>query len=249
VVEQGSQPGHGSNVNKCPYSSPDLPTVSGTADITVTIDTVGAPAPHLGQTITLSGTKLTLTFPGSFLDTAVQAGITSLPPTPGKLVISSTNASPATQTLSFTAPGGAIPLDGAGHAKDVTVSVNLKNTTWHPSNSTDDVGFFEKSVDLTTALDVPGLGTINVDINCKPNGSMQFLAIGAQGPPQPTTTVAPESTQGGTTTTTVAAAGSTTGTLPRTGANVLFLLVIGAILIDAGYALSGVARRRGHNFE
>jgi len=249
VVEQGSKAGSATNVNHCTYSSPDVDLGSPppTANITVTIATVGFPQPHLGQTITLSGTTIELTFSAEFLQTAINAGVSTLPDSAASVTIAATNTSQKTKKINFTVPGGPIPTDGSGNAKAVKVKVSLPNTTWTPANGTEDVVFSEKALTIATALDVGFL--VHVDIVCAPNGSMQFLALGAEGEAAPTTTIPPTNTQGGSaTTTTVAAAGTGTGTLPRTGGNALLLLVIAAILIDAGFALTGVARKRLHHF-
>jgi hypothetical protein len=224
----------------------DLGSPPPVASITVKISTVGFPQPHLGEKITLSGTTIELTFPAAFLQTAIDAGVTHLPDSAATLTIAATNTTEKTKKINFTVPGGTIPTDSSGHAEAIKIKISLPNTTWTPANDTDDVVFSEKSLTIATALDVGFL--VHVNIDCAPNGSMQFLALGAQGAAAPTTTTPAQSTGGSVTTTTVAAAG-TTGTLPRTGANVLFLLVIAAILIDGGLALAGFGRRRMHRFD
>jgi hypothetical protein len=249
IVEQGSKAGSASNVNNCPYSSPDVDLGSPppVANITAKISTVGFPQPHLGQPITLSGTTVELTFPAEFLQVAVNANVTNLPDSSASLTIAGSNTTQKTKTINFTVPGGPIPLDGSGNAKAVTVKVSLPNTTWTPANGTDDVVFSEKSLKLKTVLDV-GF-EVHVNIDCAPNGSMQFLALGAQGEAAPTTTT-PIGTEGGATTTTTAAGTPVTqsGTLPRTGGNVLLLFVLAAMLIDLGIAMTGAARKRMHYF-
>ncbi|HET9729019.1 MAG TPA: hypothetical protein VFR41_06330, partial [Acidimicrobiia bacterium] len=127
-------------------------------------------------------------------------------------------------------------------AQPVNIVLNLPETQWHPKSAATDVVFSEKSLKMSSVIN--NAGPLTLDVQCAPNGALQFVGVAAQSSEATTTTV-PLSSQGGTTTTTVGGSGSSgSGPLPRTGVNVLLLLVLAAGLIDAGLGLIALAGRR-----
>jgi hypothetical protein len=220
------------------------------ATVGVTISTDAFPQPHLGDEITLSHTKLTLNISADLLQQGVDAGIISnglVVTSNVTLVVGASNASPSTHTYKLTKQKATVHVVN-GQAQPLTVTVPLENTKWNPKSKNLPVLFTEKSLAINSSI--PILGTVHAIFTCAPNGTLQFAALAANGTSVPTTTPVHGQGHGSATTTTTVAAVSTSGeTLPRTGANVLFLLVIAAILVDLGFALTGAARKRIHHFE
>jgi hypothetical protein len=138
-------------------------------------------------------------------------------------------------------------------AQPLTASVDLPNTTWHPKNDTDPVLFTEKSMKITSTLNILDIpGGVGAVFDCHPDPSLQIGGLSAQSEEQPTTTtVAPSTTfpttvttAGVTPTTVTAGNAQQSGSLPRTGASWVLLLVLGGAAIDVGIALIGATRRR-----
>ena len=138
----------------------------------------------------------------------------------------------------------------AGQAQPLKASVALKDTTWHPKDPNKQVNFTEKSMKISSAvkLDIVPGGLVTATFVCNPDPILLVGAVSAQ-PGQDTT---PPTTAGGPVTT---AAVTTTvvtdpnsanggGSLPRTGANWVLLLVLAAAAIDIGIVMVGATRRR-----
>jgi hypothetical protein len=245
----------GSNTNTCTSRVTDssgkidvLPP--STAAIPVVIATDAFPQPHEGDPIELTQTSVKISIPGDLIQKGVDQGIISdgfVINSTVTLVIDASNASPSSHTYTVKNQKITIHVDNNNKALPVVATVKLPATHWTPTSSTKAVIFTEKSLKIVSVIPIGnGLDAI---FSCTPNPSLTFLVLSAQGETVVTTTVPVESQ--GTTATTVAAAttSSGTGTLPRTGGNVLFLLIIAAMLVDIGFALTGAARKRMHHFE
>ncbi len=225
----------------------DLPPSTG--PVGVTIGASGFPQPHKGDPITLSKTTLTVSIPGSTLQVGVKANAIhdgDKIPAVATLVVAGSNTTEGTHTYTVNSVSTVKVVGGIAQALVGTSS--LPNTTWHPKNATGTVTFTEKSLKIVATITIGpplNLGAI-VDTNtCTPGGSFVFMALSASGsaPPVTSGSTAPTGVTAAavTTTTRVAAAAKT---LPRTGANGVFLLIIAAALVDGGAALLLLTRRR-----
>jgi hypothetical protein len=237
---------HGSetNINKC--VSTLLPALQPPSDaaVTVTLSTDAFPQPHKGDPITLSNGKATITVAKELLQLGVTSGLVTdgmKIPSTATLVIAGAGTTEGTHA--YTTKGTSTVHVVGGQAQPLVATAPLPNTTWHPKNATDPVTFTEKSLKIAAGLDLL-IGHVDVTIVCSPVGTTVLAALAAQGSALPTTSstvaVAPQ----GVTTTTTAAAPSGAGSLPRTGASTLLLLVLAAIMLDLGLCAIAFGRKR-----
>jgi hypothetical protein len=234
------------NVNQCVSTLDPALQPPADTEVTVTFSTDAFPQPHRGDPITLSNTKVTISIDAALL----QLGVTSGLVTDGMQI-------PSTTTLAIAGSntvegGGAYVIKSTstihvvnGQAQPLVATSKLPNTTWHPKNATDTVVFTEKSLKIAAGLDIL-IGHVDVSIVCKPNGTAQILALSAEGPPPPNTvpTTVPVTAQGSTSTTTPTTPVNSGGSLPRTGASTLLLLVVAAVMIDLGVCAIEFGRKR-----
>jgi hypothetical protein len=232
-------------------SPPILPDSKSTVNIGISTD--ASPQPHLGDPITLSNTKVTVKVPGDLLVQGYNLGILtngqSIPSTLS-LTIAGSNTTEGTHvyptihsspTITIHDPDHA-PNTGDETADPLTLTNSLGDTVWHPADPTKDVIFSQKATVITATIDLGGTPLVSTQ-TCKPAKVNPFIAVGANSVATTTTIPTSVSTAGVTTPTTVAVA-ATTNTLPRTGANVAFWLIVGAVLLDAGIVLIVGTRRR-----
>jgi LPXTG-motif cell wall-anchored protein len=247
-TQQTTLAGKATNTNSCNSALTPALQPPSTGPITVTLGASGFPQPHKGQPIKLTKTSATITLPGASVQLGVTVGLLkegSVIPSVITLVVAGSNTTEGTQTYTINA-SSTVHVVG-GNAQDLTGTSALKDTVWHPKNATDPVAFTEKSLTIVSSIDASslGLGTVKDTNTCSTAGTFTFLALSASGsaPPVTSGSTAPTgvTVAAATTTTTVAAAANT---LPRTGANGVYLLIIAAALVDAGAALLLLTRRR-----
>jgi hypothetical protein len=256
---QGEVFGTGTNVNPCTTKlNPSLAPliVDSPTTVTITISSKASPQPHLGQTITLSDTSVTVSVPPTLLKIGYEKGVLTngeVIPSTLTLVVGATNATPATRSfvkkaspkLVVNDPTPSDPANGDETIAALTVTSALPSTTWTPTSNTADVIFSEKSATIVAGLTIGGTAFTDT-ITCAPHApANSFVAVGATGSVT-TTTNAGVGVQAVTTTTAAPAA----GTLPFTGSkNVALWLVLAAICLDAGIVLMvGTKRRAAHLF-
>ena len=256
--------GKETDVNHCQSSlnPPVAPPSTADVGVTFTADVFGQP--HQGLPITLSNTKLTVSVPAATLQLGVDVGLITngMPVTSTvNFVVTGSNTTEGSHTYTKTqtvtlvvGPGNAAhPL---GVAKPLTATVTFPNTTWHPIDAVHDVVFSEKSLGITATLNLGGEPPLIVTatFTCAPTKAPTIAALSAVGPPPTTTTLAtPVTPAGGTSaaagTGSTTATGSSTssgasGTLPRTGASVVFLVTLAALLIELGVAALTISGRK-----
>lgn len=216
----------------------------------VALGATAFPQPHRGMPITLSKTSATLTIAGDVL----QAGVDTTPPlihdgmqVPSTLtlVMAASNTKEVTHT--FTVKSTATIHVANGLAQPLKVTVPLPNTVWHPKSNLVDVTFAEKSMKISSTINI--LGGVLAVFTCKPAPTLLLSpTIVHEGTATTTPTTQPSTvTVAGATTTTVSSAGdasTTSGSLPRTGASWVLLLVMAAAAIDVGIVMIGATRRR-----
>ena len=244
---------HGSetNLNKCVSSLNPVLQPPSKINVTIALATDAFPQPHEGEPITLSNTKLTVTIDQAVLQLGVDAGFVTdgqKIPAVATLVLAGSNTKEGTHTYSVkSTPVVHVvpdPTTVNGRALPLTASIVLPNTVWHPKNATSVVAFSEKSAKIVATLNTvlpPPNDVITDTITCLPNGTAQVIALAAQGAAVPTTVV-PITAAAVTTTTTTHPAPATT--LPRTGASVLVLLALAAVMIDLGVCAIEFSRKR-----
>jgi hypothetical protein len=242
----------GQNANTCNStvklaSGGDLVPPS-TATVNLKFITDAFPQPHEGDPIALTHSTLTVSIPADVIQAGVDAGIISDGQTlksQASFVLAGSNTAEGTHTYNVPPQTVTIHVVG-GKAQPLNPVIDLENTNWTPLNNTDPVAFTEKSLKIVSTINI-GFDVIST-FTCAPTGTAQFLALSASGPPPPppvTDTVAAV-----TTTTTALGAQSTSsgsGSLPRTGAETLLLLVLAAFAIDVGIVMIGATRRRMHH--
>ena len=161
------------------------------------------------------------------------------------LTIAGSNTKEKTFKYPTKAASATVKVGADGHALPLNVTLGLPNTTWHPLNATTDVFFTQTTAKVTATVSLFGT-PVSAIFNCATVKPASFIAVAAvsTGAPTTTTTVTVAGQPATTTTTTVAAAAAGTGTLPRTGGRILFLLVAAAALVDIGLGLVAAARPR-----
>jgi hypothetical protein len=223
------------------------------AAVGVTVSGSAFPQPHLGEPIKLTKTQLKIAIGADIL----QAGLQGDPPlihdgmqVPSKLQFVFTGANTTEKQHVFTASATQTIHVKNGQAQPLTAVVPLPATTWHPSPKNADVVFGEKSMTITASIMLGTLAATAV-FDCHPAPRLLLSpAIVDEGAPPPTTTTVPSTvtTAAVTTTTTVVTdpgqTGSGGGSLPRTGASWVLLLVLAAAAIDIGIVMVGATRRR-----
>ena len=254
VVQQGTIHGSSTNTNQCKTTlRPAGVSPDGTSTVSITLASDASPQPHLGEPITLSNTQVTVKVPADLLLEGYTIGAIS----PGQsipstldLTIAGTNTVQGTHkyptihsspTVIIHDPDG-IPNNGDETADPLSLTTALPNTVWTPTSATSDVVFSQTAAKITAALQIFGVDFVSTQ-TCTVAHANSFIAVGATSTAVTTTnTEGPQGTTAATTTTVAAAAG--TGTLPRTGANVAFWLIVSAICLDAGIvAIVGTRRR------
>ena len=244
---------HGSmnNTNKCvSVLNPPLQP-GGATNIGVGVAADAFPQPHEGDQITLSNTKLTLSIPATLLQVGVDAGIIfdkQVIPSTLNLVVKGDGTTQGSHK--YTVNSSVTVHVNNGVAAPLTASLNLPSTKWDPIDKNTDVFFSEKSLVITSNIDLTAsLGLLLVvQFTCNPNGSTQFLALGGLKEPPTTTTVATTTTVPATVATTVPAtvpvAPTAAGQLPRTGSNTGWLFALAVGLLSMGlFALKASGRR------
>jgi hypothetical protein len=220
------------------------------ADVGVVFTGTADPQPHRGNPIHLTAADLRISVGAAVL----QAGVDQNPPlvhdgmqVPSslKFVLGATNATPASHEYDASATQTVHVINGK--AQPLTALIPLDATTWTPTSDQKDVRFFEQSMTITASVNI--LGGLTVIFDCKPNPQMLISPLIVHEGSAPPDTVPPTVTtlgSNGATTTTVAAAAttSTSGSLPRTGASWVLLLVLAAAAIDIGIVMIGATRRR-----
>jgi len=246
---QKSVSGSVSSQNNC-QSKLDPPIQPpGATKIGVSVSSDAFGQPHEGNPITLSNTKGTISVPASLLQVGVDAGIITdgmQIPSTLKFVIAGSSTTQQTHTYSISATV-TVHVSG-GVAQPLTSSFNLPDTTWTPVSSSQQVNFSEKSMVITSTLDLSSsIGLIvTATFTCTGNNAT-FVALGGLAPPSTTTTQATTTTVAPPTVpVTPATVPPTTGgnTLPRTGSNTGLLLALAVGLLTAGlFALKATSRR------
>jgi len=219
-------------------------------DIPITFTTDAFPSPHLGDPITLSKASITLAIPQELIQAGVDAGLVTdglTIPSTAKFVLAGSNTVEGKKT--FTVSGSVKAKVVGGVASPVVSTIALPDSVWHPKNDTDAVLYSEVSANILSKLNTVALGTVNATFDCTPSGNGQLVGVSGQGEALPTTTTVPTTDPGtvttlGTTTPPTDPGTTGSGTLPRTGASAVLLLVISAMLIDVGLIAVGAGRRR-----
>jgi len=221
------------------------------AAVGVTLAADAFPHPHQGDPITLSKTKISVAIAADVLQVGVDQNIIAdgmQIPSNLKLGIAGSNTTEGVHN--YAKSSTAVVHVVNGQAQPLNVTLDLPDTVWHPKSPTGDVLFTEKSMSITSSINV--LGGLTAVFDCKPAGALQIGGVSATSSEVPTTTTVPGGGGGGTATT-VAVTGTTTPTtpvdpgsdsLPRTGASSMLLLVLAAATIDIGIMLIGGTRRR-----
>jgi len=215
--------------------------------IPVSISSDAFGQPHEGKPITLSNTKATLSIPASILQLGVDAGLVfdgQMIPSVVKVVIAGSHTTQKTHTFTINTTV-TVHVTG-GVAQPLSATTALPDTNWTPASINEQVDFSEKSVLITSTLDLSTtIGQIvTATFNCTGTGTA-FISLGGLSAAVTTTT-------GATTTTTAAPVTAATtpppatnpGTLPRTGSNAGLLLALAVGLLTAGlFALRATSRR------
>jgi hypothetical protein len=213
--------------------------------VSVSADAFGQP--HEGKPITLSNTKVTLSIPASILQLGVDAGLVfdgQMIPSVVKVVIAGSATTQKTHTFTINTTV-TVHVTG-GVAQPLSATTALPDTNWTPVSIDKQVDFSEKSVLITSTLDLSTtIGQIvTATFNCNGTGGA-FISLGGLGIPTTTTSV-PEPVTTPTTAApvTVAPQAVDPGTLPRTGSNAGLLLALAVGLLTAGlFALKATSRR------
>lgn len=244
LPEQTSVHGQKTSPNACvSHLDPEIqPDGAPTIGVTVSADAFGQP--HFGQPITLSNTKVTVSVPADLLQLGVDAGIIfdgQQIPSNLKFVVAGSGTTQKTHTYSV---GATVTVHVTGGvAQPLSSTVNLPDTTWTPVNDQTDVFFSEKSMVITSTIDLSTtLGLIvTATFRCNGNGAT-FIALGAAGPPPPPPPLPPPPIP--TTPPTVEPPVTDSESLPRTGSNAGLLLAVAVGLLTAGaFALKATSRR------
>jgi hypothetical protein len=224
-----------------------------TATVNVKFATDAYPQPHKGDPITLSKSSLTVGIPSDVIQAGVDAGIISDGQTlqsQATFILAGSNTVEGTHTYALPKQTVTIHVDSKGNALPLNPVIALPNTVWHPKSDQAPVLFTEKSLKIVSTINI-GFDVIST-FTCSPHGTAQFVALSAQTTEPPPPPVTEGST--GATTTTVTATGSgsgstsgSSGSLPRTGAETLLLLVLAAFAIDLGIVMVAATRRRMHH--
>ena len=222
----------------------------------MTVTLTGHSQPHLGKTIKLTGTSLTLAIPAGLLQTGVDLGVISngtKVPSDVTFVLTGSGTTQGSHTYKLktnatvvvTQPGNADhPL---GIAKPLSATLPVADTTWTPKNASDPVIFSEKSVLVVSKITIAAANlTIVATFDCAATSAPAVVALAAQPNQVVNTTTTTNGGVGplGTTTTTVATP-TPQGQLPFTGGSTLVLLALAAFTIDAGVMLLAASKRRG----
>jgi len=252
----------GSNNNSCVSAtwigpeSDQSPFMDPTeSSVALTLQTDAFPNPHEGDPIKLTNTKAIIAIDATTIQAGVDAGIISdgmQVPSTLKLVVAGSNTVEGTHT--FVVSSTAVIHVVAGQAQPLKVTVALPNTVWHPKSSEAPVTFSEKSMKITSTLHILVPAGITATFTCQPSPALSVGSLVAQpGDTVPTTTTpttgpgSTDVTQGSTVAPTDPGTGSTSsgsGSLPRTGASWVLLLVLAAAAIDVGIVMMGATRRR-----
>jgi hypothetical protein len=225
------------------------------AAVGVTVSGSAFPQPHLGKPIKLTKTQLKIAIGAEIL----QAGLQGDPPlihdgmqVPSNLTFVLAGVNTAEKQHVFTASATQTIHVKNGQAQPLTAVVPLPDTTWHPSPSTANVVFGEKSMTITAGIQLGTLAATAV-FDCHPAPRLLLsppIVYKGVPPPTPPTTAEPTLTPAAVTTTTMVVTDPTqtgsggSGSLPRTGASWVLLLVVAGAAIDIGIALIGATRRR-----
>jgi hypothetical protein len=250
LPEQKSVHGSKQSPNACvSHLDPEI-AADGAPTIGVTLSMDAFGQPHLGKTITLSNTKATVSIPADLLQLGVDAGIIfdgQQIPSTVKFVVAGSGTTQKTHTYTVNATV-TVHVTG-GVAAPLSSTFSLPDTTWTPVNDQTDVFFSEKSMLITSTIDLSAtLGMIvTATFRCNGNGAT-VVALGGLGTPgtPPTTSPPPVVTAAPTTAAppVTGAAVTDPGTLPRTGSNAGLLLAVAVGLLTAGaFALKATSRR------
>ena len=163
--------------------------------IPVSISSDAFGQPHEGKPITLSNTKVTLSIPASILQLGVDAGLVydgQMIPSVVKVVISGAGTTQKTHTFSISATV-TVHVTG-GVAQPLSATTALPDTNWTPVSINQQVDFSEKSVLITSTLDLTAtIGqVVTATFNCTGTNTA-FISLGGLAPPS-TTTTAPTTT-------------------------------------------------------
>jgi hypothetical protein len=214
--------------------------------VSIALSTDAFPQPHQGDPITLSNTKVTVNVPPDLLLLGYNANLLDngeTIPSTLSLTIAGSNTTEGTHTyplissspkLSIKDPDG-IRGSGDETASPLSVSSNLPDTTWHPTDATQPVFFTQTNAVIKASLNVSGTTLVDTQ-TCSAKNPTAFVAVAAEG------TGVPVQPEGSTTTTAPTTTGSTT--LPRTGGQTVLLLVIAAVMLDLGLMAIAATRRR-----
>ena len=247
LAQQVEISGSAKNTNTC-QSTTDPPVLApSTSTMDVTIATHAFPQPHRGDPITLSKGTILIAVPPDLLDKGITAQVIhdgSQLPSTLDVTIAGSNTVEKTHKYPTIHATATVHVGSDGHALPLSVQLALPNTTWHPTNANTDVFFTQTTTKVTATLDLFGT-PVTAAFDCATVKPAAFIAVAAQSTSAPTTTsTVTVAGQPATTTTTVAAAAAGSGTLPRTGGRILFLLVAAAALVDIGLGLVAAARPR-----
>jgi hypothetical protein len=203
--------------------------------------------PHEGKPITLSNTKATISIPADLLQLGVDAGLVfdnQQIPSVAKLIVNGKGTTQQTHTYTVSTTV-TVHVNG-GVAQPLSSTFALPDTTWTPQSIDKQVDFSERSLNITSTIDLSTVigFIVTATFNCNGTGTA-FVSLGGLAAPTTTTTVAPPPTpapsvtEAATTTTTPGG-----GTLPRTGSSSGLLLALAVGLLTAGlFALKATSRR------
>ena len=238
---------HGSatSQNNCHSHLDPQIAADGTPKIGVTVSSDAFGQPHEGKPITLSNTKATVSIPADLLQLGVDAGIIfdgQTIPSVVKFVIAGSATTQKTHTYTVNATV-TVHVTG-GIAQPLSSTVNLPDTNWTPVSINQQVNFSEKSLLITSTIDLSSsIGLIvTATFNCAGTGAT-IVALGGLAPPSTTTSTTTTTTA---TTVPVTPQAVTPGptVLPRTGSNTGVLLALAVGLLTAGlFALKATSRR------
>ena len=243
---------HGSSYSQNQCASHLNPSIAadGTPKIGVSVQTDAFGQPHEGKPITLSNTKATVSIPADLLQLGVNAGIIfDQQQIPSTIDFVLGGDGTTQQTHKYTVHATVTVHVTGGVAQPLSSTFSLPNTTWTPVNQQASVFFREKSMLITSVIDLSStIGQVIIaTFSCSGAGAPQILALGGLAAPVTTTTVAAPTTTAAPTTAApavTAAAPAATNVLPRTGSNAGLLLAVAVGLLSAGlFALKATGRR------
>jgi len=248
LPEQKTITGSATSQNNCTSVLNPPIQEGGNTKIGVTMSSTAFGQPHLGKEISLTNTKATISIPADLLQLGVDAGIifdNQQIPSTVNLVIAGDGTTQ--KTHAFTINSTVTVHVTGGVAKPLTSTLNLPNTKWTPVSQEQDVFFHEKSMTITSTIDLSAsLGiTVIATFTCS-GRAPDFIALGGLTAPATTTSAAPVTTVAPTTAVApVTQAAPTEPTeLPRTGSNTGLLLAMAVGLLSAGlFALKATGRR------